>query len=722
MGGELIAFPDRPDPAPVLPGDQPGPDDEPGAELEPAIFEGELLEEAAEVSQPAARTTDLEVPPWSRTAAEWLPVIPTWLATAEQRRAAVRQAGRYVWHRTRFHGLRLVFVYPVRSALRVPVGAARVAGAVLRYGWDHETHAVARAAALAGETGQYATLQRIASDRRVLRVKLLAAGALLLAVGYAALRLFAPPHVGTLVLAAVLALLSFAGRRPEAPIVSSAAVPRGFDRLTQPMVLRALAAAGLGGKAPKPAKSGPGGAAAPPEEETAVGTPVILRPGCVMDGDGWLVRFDLPRGKTFEHATARRAEIASGLDVAAVQVFLEADPTSARRVAMWVANVDPYAGKARPSPLAKCPQVSVWDAHRIGTEPRGQVVRPTLLFNAFLIGAIPRQGKTYLARALAVPAILDPHCDVTVLDLKGGRDWKAVERVAVTYRSGDDDEDVAYAVAVLDRLIGEARERFAAFRRLSDEECPESKLTREMAARGWYPHLVQIDEVQNLLRHEVYGKEALPRLIWLAKTAPAAGFMLSIATQRPAAEVIPADLRDNISVRLALKTMDWRSSDTILGASAASIGIESHTLQAGKHAGVAVVRGVDNGRGGDHQTVRSDLVTAEDFARICAVGRQRRQDAATLRGMAAGEADAVELEVSLLDDVMAVWPGAEPKVWAETVCQRLAELRPALYAGLEPAALTKALARHQVGAVQVFRDGQNRRGYELAAITKARQT
>ncbi len=570
------------------------------------------------------------------------------------------------------------------------------------------------------QVSAYVSLTRLASERRVVRAKVALAGLVVLLVGYGLLRWLAPPHTGSAILGALaLALgLALAGRRPEHPIVSTASVGRKYERLTEPMVYRALAAAGLGGKPPKPPK--PGQVAAPePAEDAAVGTPAILVPGCIRDGEGWLVRFDLPRGLTFEDATAKRTRIASGLDVAAVQVFLEAVEESARRVVMWVSDVDPYAGKPKPSPLAKCPKVSVWQPQRIGTEPRGRTVRPTLLFNAFLIGAIPRQGKTYCARCLVAPAILDPQCDLTVIDLKGGRDWKAAEQVAVTYRSGDDDEDVAYAVAVLDRIIGEARARFAAFRQLPDEQCPESKLTPELAARGMHPHVIVLDEVQNLLRHPVYGKDALPRLVWLAKTAPAAGYTLVPATQRPSADVIPADLRDNISVRLALKTMDWRSSDTILGASAASIGIESYTLLAGKHAGVAVVRGVDNGRGGDHQTVRTDLLTGEDFTRICQVGRQRRIDAGTLRGMAAGEVDQVAAEVSVLDDVRAVWPGAEPKVWAEVLCQRLAELRPALYAGLDPAGLTAALSRHGIGSIQVFRDGANRRGYALDAVQAA---
>lgn len=695
----------------ILPSEQPAPDAA-GVDLVGPVLDGELLDPEQEVVEYPVASPGMA--PWEvQRNPEPRPVIPAWLADPTTRRAAAHWAAGAIWHRVKFHAVRSP-VYLLRFLGRAPVGAARLVGWLVRWLADAEARPVRLAAAASGETAAYLAARRMRDQAVKTRAKVL--GALLLAVlvGYVALRLFAPPWAPKATLAVVVVGLAVAGRKPERPIVTAAIVRPGYERLTEPIVLRALAAAGLGGKAPK-VKDGQ------VADETAVGTPTLPQPVARI-GDGWLAVVDLPRGRTFGHAAEKRAEIAGALDVAAVQVFLESVETSARRVVMWVADRDPYAGKPNRSPLAKCPPVTVWEPQRIGMEPRGRQVRPTLLFNAFLIGAIPRQGKTYLARTMAAPAILDPHCDLTVLDLKGGRDWKATERAAVTYRSGDDDDDVEYALAVLQRLKAEAQGRFAEFRNLSDAECPESKLTQQLAARGMLPHLIVLDEVQNLLRHEQHGKAALPLLVWLAKTAPAAGFMLMLATQRPAAEVIPADLRDNISVRLALKTMDWRSSDTILGASAASIGIESFSLLAGRHAGVAVVRGVDNGRGGDHQTVRSDLVTAEDFARICAVGRQRREDAGTLRGLAAGEVDAVQVEVSLLDDVRAVWPGAEPKVWAETLCERLADFRPDRYDGVTPDGLTKLLGRHGVGVVQINRHGTNRRGYAFADVEKAGAT
>jgi S-DNA-T family DNA segregation ATPase FtsK/SpoIIIE len=191
-----------------------------------------------------------------------------------------------------------------------------------------------------------------------------------------------------------------------------------------------------------------------------------------------------------------------------------------------------------------------------------------------------------------------------------------------------------------------------------------------------------------------------------------------MATQRPAAEVIPADLRDNTSVRIALRTKTWQSSDAILGSGINSIGFGTQRFLE-EHMGAAVLGGVPNGRGGDLAVIRTDLLTLADYAQVCQIGRQRRLDAGTLRGAAVGEQEAVEVVVTVLDDVQAVWPNDEPKVQAHVLVGRLRELLPAKHAGLDETGLTRALAAYGVLVMQVNRAGANRQGYALADVRKA---
>jgi S-DNA-T family DNA segregation ATPase FtsK/SpoIIIE len=86
---------------------------------------------------------------------------------------------------------------------------------------------------------------------------------------------------------------------------------------------------------------------------------------------------------------------------------------------------------------------------------------------------------------------------------------------------------------------------------------------------------VFIDEVQVPLEERnsirVHGK-LIPAgqyigelLTWLAKKGPAAGIVLVLATQRPDTKTIPSPLRAVLGSRFALRVMDWRDSNIILG-------------------------------------------------------------------------------------------------------------------------------------------------------------
>jgi S-DNA-T family DNA segregation ATPase FtsK/SpoIIIE len=94
-----------------------------------------------------------------------------------------------------------------------------------------------------------------------------------------------------------------------------------------------------------------------------------------------------------------------------------------------------------------------------------------------------------------------------------------------------------------------------------------------------------------------------------------------------------------------------------------------------------------------------------------------------LRGHAAGEPDPIQVQVSLLDDLLAVFPNGEDSAWSETLVERLADLRPELYGGWAAESLTKALKPLGVSNRQINRrtpDGHmNRRGFLLDDIGKA---
>jgi S-DNA-T family DNA segregation ATPase FtsK/SpoIIIE len=506
-------------------------------------------------------------------------------------------------------------------------------------------------------------------------------------------------------------LLGWHGRGKDRPLVDHAVMSSAAARkLTPDMVVRAFTAAKL----------------------CKEDTPVTFAHPIARDGKGWLAVIDLPYGSKASDAIKRREDIAAGLDIDEVQVFLtrhRGTDGSARRVSLWVADTDPYAEKPPVSPLAVLESVDFWKPWAFGLDARRRPVNMLLVWSGLLVGAIPRMGKTFAARIAACAAALDAYVQLLVFDGKGGKDWQPFEGVAHRYGSGVRTAVVEHLVRTLRELVVEMNRRYEVFRKLPNDRCPEGKLTPALSRdkRLRMPLvLLCIDEVQRYLEHPEYGAIILELLVELAKVGPAAGIMLVLATQRPDSKVLPEGLRGQIGTRFALKVMNWQSSDTILGAGASTAGLDaSKLLQA--HKGVGILLGADDGElaeaGG--QTVRTYLLDLATVQRVVDRGRELRAKAGTLTGIAAGEDLVDEAPArNLLDDVREVFGAGEPKLWSEVIASRLAERWPDAYDGWSAADISTMLGKHGIRTAQVWGQtpdgvGANRRGIALEAVMEA---
>jgi hypothetical protein len=66
----------------------------------------------------------------------------------------------------------------------------------------------------------------------------------------------------------------------------------------------------------------------------------------------------------------------------------------AGRLELWVGRQDVAKSKQAPWPLARGGQADIFQPLPFGTDVRGRVVKAPLIYGNWLIGAIPRQGKT----------------------------------------------------------------------------------------------------------------------------------------------------------------------------------------------------------------------------------------------------------------------------------------------------------------------------------------
>jgi S-DNA-T family DNA segregation ATPase FtsK/SpoIIIE len=387
-------------------------------------------------------------------------------------------------------------------------------------------------------------------------------------------------------------------------------------------------------------------------------------------GAGWAITIDLPATRKATDVIKHREALASALAVDEVQLLVErvrGNGGHAGRVAMWVADADPYATPPTRTPLL---DVACWDAWRpvpFGRDARDRRISLPLVWTSLLVGAIPRQGKTFAARLAAAGLILDPHTRLYVADFKAGKDWDAAAQVAHRFMSGDEPAHVLALAAWLAELVTDVQARYRRMRELDNDSCPESKITPALS-RDLSLNMpitgVFIDEVQVPLEERTSikvqntmipaGQYIGELLTWLAKKGPAAGIMLVLATQRPDTKTIPSALRAVLGSRFALRVMDWRDSNIILGEQMNTRGFDSSRLLP-SHKGVGILRpDGETTAGADVLAimVRTDYMPNTDWTTLCNRGRALRAAAGTLTGHAIGTAPVPELDPATVADVI----------------------------------------------------------------------
>jgi S-DNA-T family DNA segregation ATPase FtsK/SpoIIIE len=632
------------------------------------------------------------------------PIVPASLRRENLPDTVARAVGRWA-HIACFHAARAPW-YTLLAAFWSVAGVVRLTGRQLHWWWLAEQTGLRQEAATANDPAAWIRLHHEVKDTRRWRGLCLAAEVLALAVAVPVVCTVAPRPVALALAAVAVAWLAHVGRPDDRPIVSPAVVTGRFRKLTADVVLRAYYAAKLG----DPDKPG---------QQVMFGSPMS------RDGGGSRVLVDLPYGKGLGDALKAKAAIASGLDVSQSQVFLSRDPSSHRRHVLWVADRDPLAIPAGRTPLLRCKPTDIWTPAPFGLDERGNRVTVDLLWNSVEVGAQPRQGKTYSARALALFAALDPHVKLTVFDGKGSPDWRRFALVADRCGFGlaltRDGDPVDAFLAALREIKADVQDRYQRLSELPVDVCPDGKLTRAIARDPRYRmpvRVVVVDEFQEYFDLGEPSKEIAALLVYLVKVAPAAGICLIDATQRPsgvgtgqvAQQFI--SFRDNHQVRFALRTGSWQVSDLVLGAGAYAEGYDSSTLLP-TYKGVGILRGAS-----DHTaTVRTYLADAADAEKILRAARALREHAGTLTGHAAGQAMAREVR-DVLADVRTVFDGETFAAW-QALAARLADRIPEHYAEVTADAISAQLRALGVPSVNGKRDGVVLKGAKADAVAAA---
>jgi S-DNA-T family DNA segregation ATPase FtsK/SpoIIIE len=640
------------------------------------------------------------------------PILPAWLKSRQEFRDTARWAVGYTTHVGAYHVLRCP-VYLARLIARAPQGTIRLVGELIRWVTDAEGHPVRNAAARREDGAEYLKLARLRDGRVRGRSFVLAVGG---AAGVAAVFTGAellPTLAQWAAVTVAVAGMGWLGAPADKPVISRAVESTKVPKLTSNAVEAALAALGISQISQAMSKGGAG-----------IGFPKPIS----RDGKGWRADVDLPRGVTPSDIMERRAKLASGLRRPLGCVWPEGDPSEHEgRLVLWVGDQDMRKAKQPAWALRKGARVDVFQPQPFGTDQRGRWVNLTLMFIAVAIGAIPRMGKTFALRELLLIAALDPRVELHTYDLKGTGDLDPLEPVTHRHGVGDDEDQIEYAITDLRALRDELRRRAKLIRDLAKQGlCPENKVTPELADKkslGLHPIVIGVDECQVWFEHPEYGEELEGICTDLVKRGPALGIILILATQRPDAKSLPTGISANVSTRFCLKVQGQTENDMVLGTSKYKQGVRATTFSwEDKGIGYLV------GEGSDARIVRTVYLDGPAAEKLVAYARHLREQAGTLSGHAIGQTPDIETSAqrdTVLEDILAVIPETEPKVWNERVIARLTELRPEVYGAWELDQLSAALKPHgvkanrQIWGTDEHGEGRNRRGFHRDDIAEA---
>jgi S-DNA-T family DNA segregation ATPase FtsK/SpoIIIE len=352
-------------------------------------------------------------------------------------------------------------------------------------------------------------------------------------------------------------------------------------------------------------------------------------------GSGILVVYDLP-GVSWEVVRDKLTRLAAALRVTARYMTVERGIHEAQ-VILWIPIGDPFARGAVRHPLLDEDRWDAWDPAPFGETARGQVVPLRLLYSNYLGGGKPASGKTFAARSVAAPFILDHDVDLYCANGKGDPAWDAIEPLCEVFICGRSDDHARRVSEMLDRVRDEMNDRMTNRRRMTGSQIEPGDGLRLLA--------VIIDELQNYTTNgqpcdkRVYGRKATVgqyidfQLTDIVKNGRCAGVILIEMTQKPSEKSLCTDHRDQVGTRFCTKVMTYQTSNMILGASLSKFGYDASQLP-GKHRGLGILvpdmeENVLDDAIGDNPTVRPYFISDEDWRDLCARGLRLREEAGT---------------------------------------------------------------------------------------------
>lgn len=294
------------------------------------------------------------------------------------------------------------------------------------------------------------------------------------------------------------------------------------------------------------------------------------------DGKGYRTQVVLPPGVPVETIVKHKATLAHNL----VRFPREVWPTEPRDnpgvLDLWVADQGSLSGPVPPWPLLDEGAADYFKGVPVAVNIRGKSINGRLFEANYAVAGMMGSGKSTLIIDLLLGALLDPLVDADVYVMADNADYDPMKPRLRTLMTGTGGDVVEACMETMNELYADLTTRGQALKEHGVRAA--SRRLAEIDAR-LRPRILVIDECQALYLDDKYGEKAVDVSVKLQNAARKYAITIIRATPEASSDSLPRRLTAVTSNKACFAIGDQTSNDAVLGTGSYKAGISAVGLE-----------------------------------------------------------------------------------------------------------------------------------------------